>query len=133
MKPAMIIGLDHVGIVVEDPDAVSSAFERLLGVEPRRRADAEAHFEARVFELSGVEVEVLRFERPIEGVDPAVFHAGPGVQHLAFRVEDVDEATQKLLTLGIEPLRGFPRAGVHGKILFFRDPVTGLLLELVQR
>ncbi|NTU60277.1 MAG: methylmalonyl-CoA epimerase [Deltaproteobacteria bacterium] len=128
----MVERLDHVGIVVDDLEGVSRAFEAILGAAPEGGAVPGAPFDVRVFRLGETDVELLRFERPLEGVDPAVFEAG-GIQHLAFRVRSLDAALAALKARGVEPLRGFPRAGVHGRIAFFREPVTGQLLELVER
>jgi hypothetical protein len=130
----MILGIDHIGVVVEDLDAVHEAFEILLEQPGRREEIAGAGIRAASFEVGGIGLELIRFDKAVEGVDPSVCRPPPGggPQHLAFRVSDLNASIEKLARHGVHPLVGFPRQGLHGRIAFFREPVTGMLLELVE-
>ena len=123
--------MDHVGVVVSDLDGTSRAFERILGSPRERRRLDEVGLSARVFRVGGAHVEVIAFEGPVPGVDPRVTRAS-GLQHVAFRVADLEAALKDLAACGVEPLPGFPRRGLHGRIAFVEDPATGCLVELVE-
>jgi methylmalonyl-CoA/ethylmalonyl-CoA epimerase len=127
-----LLSLDHVGVLAADLQEASAAFEALLGIPPERVSIPEVGLEARVFPVGGAAVELLHFDGPVGGIDPRVFGTRPGVQHLAFRVEDLEAAHRRLVAGGVEVLEGFPRQGVHGRILFLVEPVSGVLLELVE-
>ncbi|NOY45175.1 MAG: hypothetical protein GXP50_06965 [Deltaproteobacteria bacterium] len=120
---------DHVGFVVEDLEAATRAFDALLG-PPVIRSIPEVGLEARVYLGGGV--EVLWFAGEVEGIDPRATRPRPGVHHLAVRVEDLDGCLASLGRDGVPVLQGFPRPGLHGRIAFVEDPVSGGLLELVE-
>ncbi|GAB4264186.1 MAG: hypothetical protein Kow0092_15670 [Deferrisomatales bacterium] len=122
-----------MGIVVRDLEAAGRALERLLRVRPEAVRVEAVGLRALLFPLGEAAVELLQFQGPVEGIDPAVFEPAPGIQHLAFRVEALDAALARLERAGIRPLEGFPRPGLRGPIAFFRDPGTGALVELVER
>ncbi len=123
--------MDHVGVVVSDLDGTSRSFERILGPPREVHRREEVGLSARVFRVGGVDVEVLAFEGAVPGVDPRVTRAS-GLQHVAFRVDDLGAALEHLAAYGVEPLPGFPRQGLNGRIAFVEDPVTGCLVELVE-
>ncbi len=129
---AGVTGFAHVGLVVDDLDAVCRALERLLGPAGERRALPGVGLEARVFGVGGAAVEVLRFRGDVPGIDPRVTRSVPGVHHLAFWVGDLRACMDRLERRGVAPLEGFPRPGLHGPIAFVSDPVGGVLVELVQ-
>ncbi len=127
-----VTGLAHVGLVVEDLEAVSETMERLLGPPEESRSVPAVGLEARVFRVGSAAVEVLRFRGPAAGIDPRVTRPRQGIHHLAFRVEDLAATLTRLADRGVHPLEGFPRPGLHGSIAFVQDPVSGALVELVQ-
>ncbi len=130
---AGVTGLAHVGLVVADLDGVCRALEHLLGPPVERRTLPGVGLEARVFGVGAAAVEILRFRGPVVGIDPRVTRPVPGVHHLAFWVEDLPGCLERLERRGVRPLEGFPRPGLHGLIAFVSDPVSGVLVELVQR
>ncbi|HUX36795.1 MAG TPA: VOC family protein, partial [Rectinemataceae bacterium] len=60
---------------------------------------------------------------------------GPGFQHIAFRVEDLDGAIAELKAKGIRLIDESPRMGAGGaRIAFIHPKATGgLLVELCER
>lgn len=128
---------DHAGIVVEDLAAAVAGLSVLFGEPSGRVHIPEVGLRSATFEQAGLALEVLCFERGPAGgaaeLDPRVFEAVEGIQHLAYRVADLGEALERLQSRGIRALRGFPRRGVHGEILFFTVPGMPVLWELVER
>ena len=60
---------------------------------------------------------------------------GEGIQHVAFRVENIEEALGELKAKGIRLIDETPRKGAGGaKIAFLHPKATaGVLVELCQR
>jgi methylmalonyl-CoA/ethylmalonyl-CoA epimerase len=60
---------------------------------------------------------------------------GQGIQHVAFRVENIDEALAELKEKGVQLIDQQPRIGAGGaKIAFLHPKATnGVLVELCQR
>jgi catechol 2,3-dioxygenase-like lactoylglutathione lyase family enzyme len=129
---------DHAGIVVEDFAGAVAGLSVLFGEPSGRMHIPEVGLRSATFERAGLPVEVLCFESGAVGeaageLDPRVFEAVEGIQHLAYRVGDLGEAMGQLQACGLPVLQGFPRRGVHGEILFFTVPGTPVLWELVER
>ncbi|MFO1009552.1 MAG: methylmalonyl-CoA epimerase [Planctomycetota bacterium] len=59
---------------------------------------------------------------------------GPGIHHIAWRVEDLVAAIAKLKGAGLQMIHDAPRPGSHGtKIAFVHPKATGgVLMELVE-
>jgi methylmalonyl-CoA/ethylmalonyl-CoA epimerase len=60
--------------------------------------------------------------------------SGPGMQQLAYRVEDVDEVARILRERGVRTLYDAPRRGTSGSRINFLHPkdTGGVLIELVE-
>jgi len=60
--------------------------------------------------------------------------AGPGIQHVAFEVDDLEAALRELAAKGVRPTGAAPRPGAGNTIIAFLDPEPfgGIIVELVQ-
>jgi len=60
---------------------------------------------------------------------------GEGVQHIAFRVEDIEEALRELKEKGVRLIDQAPRKGAGGAKIAFVHPkeTNGVLVELCER
>ena len=125
---------DHIGVVVEDLQKamdVLSHFFSLEVIEIKEMKDAGIRIA--FYPLGSGQMELIEFQKPIAGVDPIVTQPGAGVQHVAFQVEDFQEALKTLTTKGLKLVKGFPRSGAHGQVAFFY-PIEGLdlLIEICE-
>jgi methylmalonyl-CoA epimerase len=125
---------DHIGVVVEDLQKamdVLSHFFSLEVIEIKEMKDAGIRIA--FYPLGSGQMELIEFQKPIAGVDPIVTQPGAGVQHVAFQVEDFQEALKTLTTKGLKLVKGFPRSGAHGQVAFFY-PIAGLdlLIEICE-
>ena len=61
-------------------------------------------------------------------------HNGPGMQQLAYRVADVEKASQVMRERGVRTLYDEPRRGTAGSRINFLHPADcgGVLVELVE-
>jgi methylmalonyl-CoA/ethylmalonyl-CoA epimerase len=117
---------DHIGIVVADLQKATDAllfyfdlrYDEFLIME-------EAGIQIAFYPLGAGQMEIIEFRKPMEEVDSIVLEPRPGVQHVAFQVENFDNTLQELIEKGLRVVRGFPREGAHGKVAFFY-PTDGL-------
>ena len=131
----MILDIDHVGIAVDDLDAAVQRYRGTLGVEPSHRERVEDQgVEEVLFPVGTSFVQLLGALGPDTPVGVFLAERGPGVHHLAYRVDDVAAALARLRGEGITPIDQTPRRGSRGTLIAFVHPkdMEGVLVELVQ-
>ncbi len=137
-----IVGLRHVGHIVEDLRSSIDAFTEVYGLEagditvlPPYEQDAPARFG--LLNVGGVEFELIE---PIsadmrERLNAVASGAG-GINHVAYVVSDIDAALAALAQRGIKPGHVTPDGVVDtGRTrIAYLDPADthGMLIELVE-
>jgi methylmalonyl-CoA/ethylmalonyl-CoA epimerase len=127
--------LDHVGIAVDDLDAAVERYERLLGVAPVHRERVEDQGVDEVMFAAGSSfIQLLGALGPDTAVGRFLANRGPGVHHVAYRVNDIDAALAHLRAEGARLVDETPRPGSRGTTIAFVHPAAfgGVLVELVQ-
>jgi len=85
------------------------------------------------FHLEEGSIELAHHRLPESWRDSPIDGA-PGFHHLAFEVDDFDQALSGLARQGISPLPHFPFKTPHGRVAFFPPEQTGgILMELCER
>ena len=120
--------MEHVGIMVNDMDESLAFYQNILGLELRNREWLNDTIElAFLFfpEQPSVEVELI-YGGPVENEGI--------VNHLAFRVENIEAELVRFKEAGVKLVDEEPRSILNGtvKIAFFQGP-NGEKLELVER
>jgi methylmalonyl-CoA/ethylmalonyl-CoA epimerase len=131
----VILDIDHVGIAVGDLDAAVERYRRSLGVEPTHRERVEDQgVEEVLFAVGTSFIQLLGSLGPDTPVGSFLAKRGPGVHHLAYRVDDVTAALAGLRDEGIRPIDEVPRRGSRDTLIAFVHPkdMGGVLVELVQ-
>jgi methylmalonyl-CoA epimerase len=125
---------DHIGIVVENLRKAMDEFSDFFDLECQEVMEIkDAGIRIAFYPLGSGQMELIEFLKPIAGVDPIVTRPGAGVQHVAFEVDDFQQALDTLTARGLKPVKGFPRSGAHGQVAFFY-PTEGLnlLIEICE-
>lgn len=96
-----IAGIDNVGIAVRDLDAVSSFFADQVGFEVTRYDDAEPP--SAVVTVGERYMYLFRTgsETPSTARSAGLVHNPPGLDHISFRVDDMDAAYEELSARGV--------------------------------
>ncbi len=126
--------IDHIGIVVEDLQGAMADFSDRLGLECDEQVALEdGGIRIAFYSLGEGQMELVEFQKPIDGMDPIVTRPGKGVHHLAFQVDDINRAITEMTKRGMKLVKGFPRKGGHGLVAFFY-PIEGwdMLIEVCQ-
>ena len=127
--------IDHVGIAVPDLEVAVAEYRRLFGVEPshRERVDDQGVEEV-LFAVGSSYVQLLGALGPDTPVGRSLATRGPGVHHVAYRVEDLGAALDHLSAEGARLIDERPRPGSRDTLIAFVHPRStgGVLVELVQ-
>ncbi len=127
--------IDHVGLVVSDLDAAIAQYERGFAmVVSHRETLAEQGVEAVLLDVGPSHIELLAPMSDDTAVGRFLVRRGPGLHHVAYRVEDVDAALAQLKADGVELIDAEPRGGIRGSRIAFIHPRStgGVLTEIVQ-
>jgi methylmalonyl-CoA/ethylmalonyl-CoA epimerase len=134
--------LDHVGIAVESLDEALKLYSGLLGIELAGTELVEEQKVRTAFlplggssDAGGTELELLESTDPEGPIGKFIASRGQGLQHLAFKVEDLDAALVELKSAGIRLIDEKPRYGAGGARIAFLHPksTNGVLVELCER
>jgi methylmalonyl-CoA/ethylmalonyl-CoA epimerase len=131
--------IDHVGLAVRDLDEAIEMHERVFGM---RCVHVEENAEQGVREAmlaigpdgSGGCIQLLAPLSPTSTIARFLDRSGPGVQQVAYTVDDIDRACAALRDRGVRLLYDEPRTGTAGSRINFVHPkdTGGVLVELVE-
>jgi methylmalonyl-CoA/ethylmalonyl-CoA epimerase len=131
-----ILKIDHLGIAVNSIEQAHSFWNDVLGLPFEGSETVEAQKVTTAFYPVGEsEVELLESTAPDGPVAKYIEKRGQGIQHVAFRVDNIEEALAELKSKGIRLIDEAPRMGAGGgKIAFLHPKATnGVLVELCER
>ena len=131
-----ILKIDHLGIAVKSIDEGKNFWTDVLGLEfEGSETVAEQKVTTAFFPVGESEVELLESTAPDGPIAKYIEKKGEGIQHVAFRVENIEVALSELKEKGIRLIDERPRIGAGGvKIAFLHPKATnGVLVELCQR
>ena len=96
---------------------------------------AEQKVTTAFFQVGESEVELLESTAPDGPIAKYLEKKGEGIQHVAFRVENVESALKELKEKGIRLIDEKPRTGAGGAKIAFLHPksTNGVLVELCER
>ena len=127
--------IDHIGVAVSDLDAAIAIHRDTYGMPlVHRETVAEQGVEAALLDVGESHVELLAPLSPDTPVGRFLEKRGPGLHHVAYRVEDVAAALDELRAAGLRLIDDEPRTGIRGSRVAFLHPSAsgGVLTELVQ-
>lgn len=131
-----ILKIDHIGIAVNSIDESKSIWTDVLGLSfEGSETVTEQKVTTAFFPVGESEVELLASTSPDGPVAKYIAKKGEGIQHIAFRVEDIDAALEELKQKGIRLIDETPRIGAGGARIAFLHPkaTNGVLIELCER
>lgn len=132
----MIKKVDHIGIAVKDLDEALKFYTDILGMD---LAGTEIVEEQKVkvafLPVGDSELELLESTDQEGPIAKYIEKKGQGMQHLAIRVDNIEEAIQEMKEKGIRMIDETPRYGAGGAKIAFCHPksTNGILLELCER
>ena len=131
----MFGSIDHIGIAVTDLDAAIAIHRDTYGMPlVHRETVAEQGVEAALLDVGESHIELLAPLSPDTPVGRFLEKRGPGLHHVAYRVDDVAATLDELRAAGLRLIDEAPRTGIRGSRVAFLHPSAsgGVLTELVQ-
>jgi methylmalonyl-CoA/ethylmalonyl-CoA epimerase len=133
----MFTQLDHVGIAVADLDEALAFYEKNFDMTAYH---VETNEEQGVREAmlrvgdSESSIQLLAPLNPDSPIGKFLDRSGPGIQQMAYRVEDIDQVSATLRERGVRLLYDAPKNGTAGSRVNFIHPkdAGGVLVELVE-
>jgi len=135
----MSVEIDHLGIAVKSLEESLPLYEQLLGM-PLAGTETVASEHVQVAMLAAgahreaPRIELLEASDSDSTIAKFIEKRGPGLHHIALRVDDFESVLARLKASGARLLNE-PRAGAGGHIYVFVHPAStgGILLELIQK
>lgn len=131
----MFTHLDHIGIAVRDLDEAVAWYQRAFGVDDwERLALPDRHMAVAVAQVGASLVELIAPTSEEAAFAKFLRERGPGMHHVAYRVDDIAAALAALRAEGVPLIDETPRPGLHDTLVAFVHPkgALGVLVELVQ-
>jgi methylmalonyl-CoA/ethylmalonyl-CoA epimerase len=128
--------IDHIGIAVNSIEQAGKLYTDIMGLKIENVENVpDQKVNVAFIPITDSEVELLESTDPDGPVAKYINSRGEGVQHIAFRVENIEEALEELKEKGIRLIDQVPRKGAGGaKIAFIHPKEThGVLVELCER
>jgi methylmalonyl-CoA/ethylmalonyl-CoA epimerase len=127
--------IDHIGIATPDLETGSVPYQR-MGLTPLGADEENPVFASRlrVFQIGESLIELVAPTSPDSPLMQSLEARGPGLHHIAFRVDDIELAAKALFARGAKFLTPEPLPGRAGSRVMFLDPSwgAGTLIELVE-
>ena len=133
----MLTRIDHVGLAVPDIDEAVAFYARTFDVHVvHEEVNEEQGVREAMLDVggSGSCIQLLAPLSPESPIARFLDRSGPGVQQVAYGVDDIDAVTAQLRDRGVRLLYDEPRRGTAGSRVNFVHPkdAMGVLVELVE-
>jgi glyoxylase I family protein len=123
--------IHHIAIICSDYEKSKDFYVRILGLNPVREVYREERDSYKLdLEVNGeYQIELFSFPNPPKRPS---YPEAAGLRHLAFEVDDIEEAAKEIKSHGIEvePIR--LDSFTERRFTFFADP-DGLPIELYEQ
>ena len=125
--------IEHIGIAVNSLEEAIPYYENMLGLKCYAIEEvAEQKVKTAFFQVGDTKIELLESTSPDGPVGKFIEKKGPGVHHLAFAVDKVNDSLNELGEKGIRLIDKTSRKGAEGLNIGFLHPKStmGVLTEI---
>lgn len=125
--------IEHIGIAVKNLEESIKYYEDVLGMKCYAVEEVEEQkVKTAFFKVGDTKIELLESTDPEGPIGKFVEKKGPGVHHIAFAVDDVQEALLDVQAKGVNLIDKQPRNGAENLKIGFLHPKStgGVLTEL---
>ena len=134
-KPFKILGIEHVGIAVNELNGVSDFFSKTLGLDFIGSENVEDQkVITDIYKIGASKIEFLKSTEKSSPIDRFIKKRGTGIHHIALKVDNLLGALDYFKSKGIELIDSKPRIGAEGLMIAFLHPNStgGILIELCE-
>lgn len=123
----------HLGVAVNNLDEALGLFTNGLPLELTHTEEYQG-MKIGFIPVGDSSIELLEDVSGSSAIRRFLDKNGEGIHHIAFEVDDINEAVQELKAKGVRLVDETPRPGAHGMSIAFMHPKSthGILMELCQ-
>ncbi|RKD33874.1 methylmalonyl-CoA epimerase [Thermohalobacter berrensis] len=132
----MVKKVDHIGVAVKSLDETLKFYKDVLGMKLEGTEVVEDQkVKVAFLPIGDTEIELLESTDKEGPIARYIEKRGEGIQHIAFRVDDIEKAIEEMKEKGIRMIDEKPRYGAGGAKIAFLHPKSthGVLVELCER
>jgi len=133
MKPTHV---EHIGIAVENLDEAIKYYKDVLGLECYSIEEVEDQkVKTAFFKVGDTKIELLESTDPEGPIGKFIEKKGQGIHHIAFAMEDAQQALTEAGEKGVRLIDKSARAGAEGLNIGFLHPKStfGVLTEFCSK
>lgn len=126
--------IDHLGVIVDNLDQAVQNFTERLGLKLDHIEQYGDELDIAFLPCGDTLVELIQPRTNTGSNAEYLQEHGPGIQHVAFEVDDLDASLAELDERGVKPLGNAPMPGAGGMRIAFLEPEAfgGILVELCE-
>ncbi|MCT4620730.1 MAG: methylmalonyl-CoA epimerase [Marinisporobacter sp.] len=131
-----VLKVDHIGVAVKNLEESLKFYQEMLGLDLQgTEVVEEQKVKVAFLPVGESEIELLESTDPDGPIAKFIEKKGSGLQHVALRVPNIEEAIAELKEKGVRMIDEKPRYGAGGAKIAFCHPksTNGVLLELSER
>lgn len=131
-----VLKVDHIGIAVKNLEETLKFYTEILGLECQgTEVVEEQKVKVAFLPVGDTEVELLESTTDDGPIAKFIEKNGEGVQHIAFKVDDIEAAIEEMKAKGMQMIDEKPRYGAGGAKIAFMHPKSThrVLVELSER
>jgi len=129
----MLQQIDHIGIAVKSLDETVAFYRDIMGLEVSATEEWNG-MKIAFLRIGASELELLEDMTPDGAIARHIAKRGEGLQHVAYRVGNIEHALDEMRAKGLTLIDERPRLGArHARVAFLHPKSTkGILIELVE-
>ena len=127
--------IDHIGVATNGIDEAASFYRDALGLDIAEIEEVtNQKVRVAMLPIGESRIELLEATSTDSPISKFLAKRGPGIHHIAVRVEDIRASLAELQEKGARLIDEEPRMGAGGCLVAFIHPSStgGVLIELVQ-
>ena len=123
----------HIGVAVADTDQAGRFYTDNLCLDMDHQENL-GELKVSFIPVGDTNVELVQSTTPEGVMSKYIDNKGEGIHHIAYEVENIDEALAELKAKGVKLVDEEARLGAHGSRVAFLHPKAtfGVLTELVE-
>jgi methylmalonyl-CoA/ethylmalonyl-CoA epimerase len=129
------VRIDHIGIAVKSLAEAVKVYQDAIGLSVSGYDEVDDQgVRVAMLAIGESRIELLEPTRADSPIEKFMSKRGEGIHHIAVRVDNIEEALERLKASGARLIDSTPRRGAHDTRIAFIHPSSthGVLLELVE-
>jgi methylmalonyl-CoA epimerase len=129
------VKVDHIGIAVKSLAEALKVYQDAIGLHVSGYDEVDDQgVRVAMLTIGESRIELLEPTREDSPIEKFMMKSGEGIHHIAVRVDDIEQALERLKASGVRLIDSTPRRGAHNTRIAFIHPSSthGVLLELVE-